>query len=181
MLTILGSLISLAIIAQVKVFEGKIIVGTAASKLIGKDISEVVLIDLDGKEISFSFFNGSYLYVDFWFSACKPCIAEIPASKELEEMMENENIVFVNVSFDISEDKWKKTIDKYKISGENLWVNPIENMEYFNKEYNMSSFPKYWIVSPEGLILHPDAGRPSDYIKAEGLLIQDIETVSNLK
>ena len=176
-------LYSVCIIAfsQAKVYDGKLIVGTAVSELIGKDISDLQLINLKGETIAMNSFKGKYLYVDFWFTGCKPCIAEVPSARALEDKLQNKDIVFVNISFDLSQDEWKESVKKFEIAGENLWVGSIEKRDVWTAEYNMMVFPRYWIVNPDGIILHPDAERPSKYLQIEELLERDIETVSNIR
>jgi len=180
-LTSILSSVCIIAFSQVKVYDGKLIVGTTVSELIGKDISDLQLINLKGETIAMKSFKGKYLYVDFWFTGCKPCIAEFPSARELEDKLQNKDIIFVNISFDPSQDKWKESVKKFEIVGENLWVGSIEKREVWTTEYNMTFFPRYWIVNPDGIILHPDAEHPSKYLEIEGLLERDIETVSNIR
>ena len=40
-------------------------------------------------------FKGNYVYIDVWATWCRPCIAQIPYLKKLEEEYKNKNITFV--------------------------------------------------------------------------------------
>lgn len=141
------------------------------SDYLGKDISELAFYDLDDNTILLSTFRGKYLYVDFWFSACKPCVAEAPSAKLLKDTLKNENIVFINVSIDLSKDKWKEAISKYEITGTNLWTGPmsrfksVDEINAYYERLNIHTFPRYMIVNPEGIVINANASRPSEYLE----------------
>ena len=137
---------------------------TADSALIGKNVHNIKLLNQDGDTVSLKEYQGKYLYVDFWFTQCKPCIAEFPFAKRLKNKMDEENMAFINVSFDISKSMWKESIKKFDITGENFLVSSFDNYNLLRNEFNVYFFPKFWVVSPEGNIINPSAGRPSDYV-----------------
>ena len=84
-----------------------------------KNIFGIKLLNLEGDTVTLEEFRGKFLYIDFWHAQCQPCIAEIPFAKRLMSQMENENIAFINISFDISNVRWKEAIEKYDIPGAN--------------------------------------------------------------
>lgn len=45
-----------------------------------------------GGTSSLSDFKGNYVYIDIWATWCKPCIAQIPYLKILEEEYKDKNI-----------------------------------------------------------------------------------------
>lgn len=137
---------------------------TADSILIGKTVYNIELINQDGDKIRLKKYHGKHLYIDFWFTGCKSCIKEFPFAKQLKAQMKQQNIVFVNISFDIQESMWNESIQKFEITGDNLWIGTMENHQLLRNEFNVMFFPKYWIVNPDGKIVNPSAGRPSMYV-----------------
>ncbi|WP_438966168.1 TlpA family protein disulfide reductase [Flavobacterium sp.] len=120
------------------------------------------LNDQNGNKVSLSDFKGKNIYIDFWATWCKPCIAEIPDLKKLEEKFKDKNIVFLSISLDSQKDleKWKNFIIKKELGGthlivENAWQSKIV------KEYTVESIPRFIIIDSEGILVEIDAPRPS--------------------
>lgn len=107
-------------------------------------------------------FKGKNIYIDFWATWCKPCVAEIPDLKKLEEKFKDKNIVFLSISLDSQKDveKWKNFIEKKELGGiqliaENAWSSKTV------KDYLVDSIPRFIIVDSEGTLVDIDAPRPS--------------------
>lgn len=120
------------------------------------------LNDQNGNKVSLSDFKGKNIYIDFWATWCKPCIAEIPDLKKLEEKFKDKNIVFLSISLDSQKDleKWKNFIIKKELGGthlivENAWQSKIV------KEYTVESIPRFIIIDSEGILVEIHAPRPS--------------------
>ncbi|MEM6800317.1 MAG: TlpA disulfide reductase family protein [Bacteroidota bacterium] len=130
----------------------------------GKPAPSFTYLDTEGKEVSLESFRGKYVYIDVWATWCGPCLAEMPALKEIEEAYhENEEIVFLGVSIDqqAAKDKWLKMIADKGIGGVQLladkdWKSSIV------KDYLIEGIPKYVLVDKEGNILDREAPRPSN-------------------
>ena len=120
------------------------------------------LKDLDGKEVSLSDFKGKVVYLDIWATWCPPCMAEIAYSKPLKEKYKNNpDIIFLNLSVDANQEKWKKVVAKKKIAGIN--INSLKGMEAnVLTNYHADYIPKYVLIDRVGNIVELDAKRPSD-------------------
>jgi peroxiredoxin len=70
------------------------------SEMIGKSAPAFHMEDINGNSISSEEVKGKVIVLNFWFTACKPCIAEIPDLNEVYEKFEaNENVIFASVTF----------------------------------------------------------------------------------
>jgi thiol-disulfide isomerase/thioredoxin len=120
------------------------------------------LKDLEGKEVSLSDFKGKVVYLDIWATWCPPCMAEIAYSKPLKEKYKsNPDIVFLNLSVDANQDKWKKVVAKKKIAGVN--INSLKGMEAnILANYHADYIPKYVLIDRAGNIVELEAKRPSE-------------------
>ena len=124
--------------------------------------------DYKGGFKSLKDFRGKYVYIDIWATWCGNCWTELPYLKKLEEDYKDKNIVFVSLSWDKFEDKWRETIKKEGMSGVQLLVKDIEDP--FFVTYAVKSIPRYILIDPNGLIVDHNAPRPSDKHKIEKLL-----------
>jgi thiol-disulfide isomerase/thioredoxin len=57
-----------------------------------------ILSTLDGTEVDFSEFKGKVIFINFWATWCKPCLAEMPGIQKLYDDMKDEDIVFLVIS-----------------------------------------------------------------------------------
>ncbi len=60
----------------------------------------VQLVDLDGKPVNLSQFQGKPLIINFWATWCGPCRFEIPMLNELHKKYASSDLVIVGISTD---------------------------------------------------------------------------------
>lgn len=120
-----------------------------------------------GGKSSLSDFRGKYVYIDLWATWCKPCIAQFPTLKKLEEEYRNKNITFISISTD--DDKtarswekarklWRDAIKKYKLKGVQLFAGETQ----FARDYLVGTIPRFILIDPKGNIVDSNAPRPGD-------------------
>ena len=138
--------------------------------LLNPDIAQtdnLLLLTTDGRRSTLAEVlkenKGKKVYVDFWASWCAPCLKEMPISKELRELKELEQIVFIYLSIDEQEAEWKKTwikagLDNYT---HNFLILNSRDASFLN-EYKVSSIPRYMLFDKNGELIDSDAPHPSD-------------------
>ena len=116
--------------------------------IVGKPARPFKVVGLNGNEVQLKDFAGKVVYLDFWASWCSPCIVDIANSKKVKEHFKGRNdIVFLYISRDTDETKWKTAIEKYKIEGVHGVAaddNPI------GKDYAISMLPSYFVIGKDG-------------------------------
>lgn len=116
--------------------------------------------DVNGKKVSLSQFKGKLVYIDFWATWCGPCMMEMPHSMELQKkFLKEKDIVFLFVSLDDDEQKWKNTVRERKYTG--VHIKAEGKNATINKTYGLTSIPRYFLIGKDGKIINPDAPRPS--------------------
>lgn len=120
--------------------------------------------DANGKTYSSTDYTGKVLVLDFWFSGCIPCKAEMPYMERLAEKMKGENIQFFTLSLDTGEQllkAWKELVkDK---NGATLQLNVPDGFKSeVAKHYGIRSVPRIVIIDQQGKIVDAFAKRPSD-------------------
>jgi len=117
----------------------------------------------DGKKISIKDLKGKVVYIDVWATWCGPCIAEIPASKQLQqEFSGDENIQFLNVSVDRGKSDWEKFLRE-----DNTWrglhiIIEADKIQSLYTTYKLFGVPDYILIDHEGNIVNMKAPRPSE-------------------
>ena len=115
----------------------------------GKASYNFKLTDTYGQEIAFDDFKGKTVFLNFWATWCPPCVAEMPDINELyNDLKDDQNIVFVMISFDKDFEKAKSFVDKKEFDLPIYQLN--SNLP---KVYESSSIPTTYVISPEGRIV----------------------------
>lgn len=107
--------------------------------------------------------KGKVILVDLWASWCGPCMAEMPAMKEIHDKYQDKAVAFVYLSYDADVVKWKAAAkrlgfidDKHSFLTSDLTENDVL------KALNIKSIPRYLVFDKTGTLVNPDAPRPSD-------------------
>ncbi|MDO5654863.1 MAG: TlpA disulfide reductase family protein [Flavobacteriaceae bacterium] len=134
-----------------------------AEKFIGKASPTFTYESIDGENVKLEDFKGKYVYLDIWATWCGPCKREIPALKQLEKEYEGKNIQIISISIDKlgDKDKWKKFVEDEQLTGVQLFADNDWNSD-FVKAYEIRGIPRFILLDPNGIIIDPDASRPSD-------------------
>ena len=75
-----------------------------AECLIGYEIPEFESISVKGEAISKKSLKGRISILNFWFSTCQPCIAEIPGFNAIVEKFGNNNVNYISIGRDNEKD-----------------------------------------------------------------------------
>jgi thiol-disulfide isomerase/thioredoxin len=116
-----------------------------------------------GGAVSLTDLKGKFVYIDVWAQWCGPCIAEIPALKNIEKTFHNKNIAFVSTSIDQAKDrqKWSTMIKNKNLGGIQLLADNNWDSKFI-KAYGIQGIPRFILIDPKGDIVSADAPRPSD-------------------
>lgn len=126
--------------------------------------------DAAGKQYKLSDYKGKVVVVDVWNTGCKPCIAEIPYLKGLEERFKGKDVVFISYSLDTDTEFWKSFMKKHHMEG-NQWIDTEAFKSPLAKAYNVRFIPRFMVFDKAGAIVDVYAPRPSN--PRLGMLIED--------
>jgi len=104
---------------------------------------------VDGRPISLTDYSGKVVYVSFWASWCKPCIAGFKKYDGVRKQLQDKGVVLLNVSIDDDEYAWKKSVASVNPRGENTRATNVDDVK---RAYNLASIPAYYIVDKHGKI-----------------------------
>ncbi|MFD2556684.1 TlpA family protein disulfide reductase [Sphingobacterium tabacisoli] len=114
----------------------------------GRLVPSIPLKDMNGKEIVLSDYKGKIVVIDFWSTACKPCVAAFPAFEHIVDKYKDEpfELFVINVGEDVT------TARNYmKKKGYVLDVLFDNNEAIFNALEALGT-PQKFIIDTEGRI-----------------------------
>ena len=115
-----------------------------------------------GGTLSLDDLKGKFVYLDVWATWCGPCLYEVPYLKDLIKKYRDKNIEFVSISIDADKyhDNWMKMVKEEKLEGIQLFADKHWQSD-FVKNYLILVIPRYILLDPNGIIINPNANRPS--------------------
>ncbi|MBO2010924.1 TlpA family protein disulfide reductase [Siccationidurans soli] len=122
---------------------------------------EFRLTSAEGKAVALKDLRGKVVYIDFWYSSCKPCLAEAPAAQELKKKFLGQDVVFLYISIDQGPALWHRTIAKYALDSPNSVHLQDPEGWLAARPFHVSGYPSYWIIGRDGRIRQGAAPRPS--------------------
>ena len=125
-----------------------------------------------------NYLKGKTIFVNFWFEACPPCIAEFDAlNKMYNKLKDKRNFEFISFTYETKE-KIEEIKRKYKIQYKILSI----SREECYRLNNNNGFPTNMIVDSLGLIKYLISGGSIDKDKARELIMNTIypEILKNL-
>ncbi|MEL7004693.1 MAG: redoxin domain-containing protein [Bacteroidota bacterium] len=115
------------------------------------EIIGTVLTDLNQNPIELADLKGKTVFLNFWATWCKPCIAEMPSIENARKILAADSIVFLlasNESLDkIQKFKQKKSFDLNFVQ----LTSPLENL-------GIMAFPTTHIIAPSGETVFSEMG-----------------------
>ena len=132
----------------------------------GKDVPDFTFYTLDDDSVKLSDFQGRIVYLDFWATWCKPCIAEHPYMEKLIDEFEGEEVEFISLSTDASPKPWKKMVNEKDLGGTHLWTEGGWRSDIMT-HFVVKGIPRYVIIGKDGKIYTSYAERPSGDARAQ--------------
>ncbi len=136
---------------------------------VGKQAPEIILPDVNGKEVKLSSFKGKYVLVDFWASWCAPCRRESPFLVQAYNKFKNKNFTILGVSLDDSKEDWINAIQNDGLA----WTQ-ISDLKEMNGQavslYRIEAIPFNVLIDPDGKIIAESLRGPGLTEKLEEVL-----------
>lgn len=107
------------------------------------------LTTAEGEYLSLDDLRGKVVVLDFWGTWCPPCVASVPAVRDLRKRYAKEpSFMMISVSSDSDEAKWKDFITKNQMG----WPQYLDRDHHIVRAFEVHAFPTYIVIDHEGIV-----------------------------
>lgn len=128
---------------------------------IGKPLPEFALPDLAGKMVRAKSLRGQPAVLNLWFTACAPCIGEMPALNKIQAEKASASVAFLALTYD-NRAKVRAFLPKHPFTFRHL-----PNAQAYCAQF-ISSYPISIFVDRTGIIRRIEGGMWQSNEKGEG-------------
>lgn len=118
------------------------------NELDGSKIDELNLEDINGTKFNLENLKGKVIVLNFWFTQCKPCVAEIPELNRLKEKYKNQGVEFFAITWNN-----KESLDKFMLTHK-LDFNIIPNGQLIIDKFKIPHYPYNIVLDINGKIVY---------------------------
>ncbi len=126
---------------------------------VGDRVPAFVFRDTANRNVSLKQFKGKYVVIDVWASWCYPCKKEYPCLQKLAEKYKDKNIVFISLSSDTQEFRWRNELAWGKMTGNQWWIAGDESSMI---AFRVSAIPRLILLDKKGRVMDLKLPKPSD-------------------
>jgi peroxiredoxin len=123
----------------------------------------------EGGTVSLEALRGKLVYIDFWASWCGPCRMSFPWMRTLHERFAARGLAVVAINLDKSRADAIDFLHEYPVP----FLVAFDPLGKSAKAFEVPSMPTSFLISPNGEILHVEAGFDPTKTDALEALIQE--------
>ena len=126
-------------------------------EVIGTDVIEFSLLDLNGERRYLSEWQGKLIVINFWATWCAPCREEIPVFIELQQKFQSQGLQFVGIALQQAEEV-RDFIEEYNVNYPSL-IGGDEVIKIASQlGNNIGAMPYTVMINTEGKIAFTHRG-----------------------
>ncbi|MCE7038892.1 TlpA disulfide reductase family protein [Dyadobacter sp. CY312] len=103
-----------------------------------------------GKQISLTDYKGKYVFIDFWGTWCKPCVASIPELQKTYKLADKEKIEFISIAGLQNPEALTKFLDKHDMPWPQIMSDSLNKLI---ETYKIEGYPYVVLVGPDGSVV----------------------------
>ena len=117
--------------------------------------NDFTISSLDGRDISFSDYNGNVIILTFWATWCSSCQEEMPSKELLYQRFNNQGLEILAVNLEEEADTVRQFIHNYGYTFPVL----LDHYGEVKAGYEVDGYPTNYILNREGKIIAMHTGR----------------------
>jgi len=126
------------------------------------------LTDLNGKKYTLDDLKGKIIVMNYWFSACRPCVMEMPELNKLVTKYRDKNVVFLGLTYNV-----KPNIERFLQRFE-FDYNLIPEAQIEIHNYQVKTYPTHIVIDQKGYIVLREEGLNYDTVDILDQTIQHL-------
>ncbi len=116
--------------------------------MVGGPAPEIVLKDLQGKEVRLSDFRGKVVLLNFWATWCKPCKEEMPAMQASYDKLRDQGFVVLAVN---ELEDLDKVAEHIRSHGHTFLV-VMDHDNWVANRYGVVGLPASFLIDQQGIV-----------------------------
>lgn len=108
-------------------------------------LDRIQLVDLQNNPIDLKDYRGKTVFLNFWATWCKPCIQEMPSIQRAQQVLQDENFVFL-----LASDETTQKIKQFQASRD-FELTFVKITNPFS-QIGIYSIPATLVINPQGKI-----------------------------
>jgi peroxiredoxin len=112
----------------------------------GHTATDFTVTDIKGREVQLSKLKGKVVVVNFWFTACPPCISEMPDMNQLVKDYAGRDVVFLAITFND-----QRTVNEF-LKNHQFDYRLFPKSTDAISAYKIHNYPTHLIIGKDGIL-----------------------------
>ena len=114
--------------------------------------------DINGNHYSLDELKGKVIVMNYWFSACRPCVLEMPELNKLVEKYRGKEVVFLGLTYHV-----KANIERF-LQRFQFDYNLIPESQIEIHNYHVATYPTHIVIDQNGYVVLREEGLSYDTV-----------------
>jgi len=114
--------------------------------------------DINGNHYTLNKLKGKVIIMNYWFSACRPCVMEMPELNKLVEKYKGKDVVFLGLTYHVKPNI-KRFLQSFQFD-----YNLIPEAQIEIHNYHVQAYPTHIVIDQDGYIVLREEGLNYDTV-----------------
>jgi peroxiredoxin len=116
------------------------------------------LTDINGNHYTLDNLKGKVIVMNYWFSACRPCVMEMPELNKLVAKYQGKDVVFLGLTYHVKANI-KRFLQSFQFD-----YNLIPEAQIEIHNYHVQTYPTHIVIDQDGYVVLREEGLNYDTV-----------------